>query len=359
MAIRLSVMREEWETAIELLREILVKPRFDAEVVEASRRRLLTGLGRQAGDAGRVSRRELETWHFQGHPYGRDPLQGLERIPGITRKDLRGFLTTHLVPSNMTAAVSGDLSREEAEAALEKLFSALDDHEAPERNLPVPDPGPPVLAFIHKPGQVQSQVAMALPGPRRTDPGYWKTNLLVDVFGGRDSLVFRRLRDDLGLVYSAYFHQRYKWKAGWITGFMGCKADRTAEAVEQAVALMEDLRGGVPADEFEQKRLDALNSFVFNVDNPAALTEVYARYHLRGEPLDTLEHIQEEFMDASSKDLARMARTYLDPAELRIIVVGDRSTRVAQEDGSPVNLETSLRRTAEVLGLPFETLPLR
>ncbi|MFO7783517.1 MAG: pitrilysin family protein [Desulfatiglandales bacterium] len=357
--IGLTVMREEWETAIEILGEILARPRFDPEVLEASRMRILTGLGRQAGSAGVVSRRELEIRHFLDHPYGRDPLKGLETIPGITRDDLSSFLNEYLVPSNMVAAVSGDLSREEAMAGVERLLGALKDREAPEREMDAPEPTPPVLGFIHKPGQVQSQVAMALPGPLRTDPDYWKTNLLVRILGGRDSLAFRRLRDDLGLVYSTYFYQTAKWKAGWIVGFMGCKGDGTAEAIEQAVELMEDLRREIPVDELERKRLDALNSFVFNVDNAAALTGVYAGYHLRGEPLDTLERIQEAYMEASSDDLVRLARTHLDPAKLQIIVVGDRSIQVPQEDGSRIDLETSLRNTAEALGLPFETLPLR
>lgn len=357
--IGLTVMREDWETAIEVLGEILARPRFDTEVLEASRARILTGLGRQAGSAGAVSRRELEIRHFMNHPYGRDPLKGLETIPGVTREDLFAFLNEYLVPSNMVAAVSGDLSREEALAGLERLLGVLKDREPPERELVPPKPTPPVLGFIHKPGQVQSQVAMALPGPLRTDPGYWKTNLLVSILGGSDSLVFRRLRDDLGLVYSAYFYQTYKWKAGWIVGFMGCKGDRTAEAIEQAVDLMKGLRREVPVDELERKRLDELNSFVFNVDNAAALTEVYAAYHLRGEPLNTLERIQEAYMKASSEDLVRLARTYLDPSGLQIIVVGDRSIQVPQEDGSRIDLETSLRNTAEALGLPFETLPLR
>jgi predicted Zn-dependent peptidase len=359
MQVELSVMREDWETAVELLREILSQPRFDAEVLEAYKQRLLTGLRRQAGDAGRVARRELEIQHFQGHPYGRDPLKGLETIPGIGKEDLRGFLSDYLVPANMTAAVSGDLSLEEAVAGLERLLGGLKEAAAPDRELAVPEPAPPVLAFIHKAGQVQSQVAMALPGPRRDEKGYWETNLLVEILGGRDSMVFRRLRDDLGLVYSAYFNLRYKWKAGWIIGFMGCKGDRTAEAIRQAVDLMKVLREGIPESELKQKRLDALNSFVFNVDTPAALTNVYARYKLRGEPLDTLQHIQRSYMEASRADLRLRARSYLDPDRLQIIVVGDRSIPVVREDGTRLNLEEALRQTAETLGLPFEMRPLR
>ncbi len=359
MAIDLTVMREHWDKALDVLEGILTRPRFDGEVLEAARSRILTGLSRQAGDADSVSRRELEIQHFQGHPYGRDPLMGLETIPGLTREDLSGFLRRYVVPSNMVAAVAGDLSREEAEAGLARLLASLEDDRAPERDLPDPPSTPPVLAFIHKPGQVQSQVTMALPGPRRTDPDYWKTSLLMDVFGGSDSLLYRRLRDDLGLVYAAYAYQAYKWKAGWLVGYLGCKADQTGKAVEEAAALMEDLRREVPENELEIKRLDALNSFVFNVDNPAALTSTYAAYRMRGEPLNTLDRIQEDFMEASQSDLVRLAREYLDPKKLKVVVVSDGETMVTWKDGTRITLEDSLRRTAADLGLPFRILPLR
>jgi predicted Zn-dependent peptidase len=358
-AVKLSVMREDWETALEVLEEVLARPRFDTDVLEASRNRLLIGLERQSGDAGTVSRREAEIWHFQGHPYGRDPLDGLKTIPDLTRDDLRDFLGRYVVPSNMVAAVSGDLSLEEAEAGLSRLLTTLGDGRAPERSLEDPAPSPPVLAFIHKPGQVQSQVTMALPGPRRSDPAYWKTNLLVDVFGGQDSLIYRRLRDDLGLVYAAYFYQTYKWQAGWILGFLGCKGDQTARAVKETARLMQSLQEEVPSGELEQKRLDALNSFVFNVDTPAALTSVYARYRMRGEPLDTLERIQEAFMKAEQKELPALARKYLDPGRLQVFVVGDGTVPVVQEDGSRVTLEEALQAAAEDMGLPFVTLPLQ
>ena len=359
MKIKLSMMREEWDRALDILEEVLTQPRFDDEVLEAARSRILTALSRQAGDAGTVSRRELETWHFQGHPYGRDPLMALETIPTLTKEDLRGFLNRFVVPSNMVVAVSGDLSREEAEAGVGRILASLEAHRAPERNLPDPSTTPAVLAFINKPGQVQSQVTFALPGPRRTDPDYWKTNLLMDVFGGQDSLLFRRLRDDMGFVYSAYAYSSYKWKAGWLVGYLGCKADRTGEAIQQTAALMEDLRREIPEDELETKRLDALNSFVFNVDTPAALTSAYAAYRMRGEPLDTLDRIQTDFMEATARDLVRLAREYLDPRKLQVVVVGDGDTPIPLKDGTRISLEESLRRTALALGLPFRALPLR
>ncbi len=216
-----------------------------------------------------------------------------------------------------------------------------------------------MLALVHKPGQVQSQVSLALRSVRRTHPDFWKLGLLVNLFGGGDSLLYTRLREDLGLVYAAFFTQSYKWKAGTLLGYIGCKGDKTSQALEETVKIMSALHRDVPAGELEQKRMDVLNSFVFNVDTPYELVETYGRYRMRGEPLDTLDRIQEAYIQASQKELVSLSEKFLDPRRLQIVVVGDKTTPVNQEDGKVISLEEDLKALAEKLNLPYTELPLR
>jgi zinc protease len=319
----------------------------------------MIALKRQGGDAQSVVRREGMIWHFKGHPYGHDPLLGLNTIPGISREDLTAFLRTYFVPSNMVVSIAGDIEKSKVIEGLGKFFQALPEGEAPERRLDEPAETPPVLALIHKPGQVQSQVSLALHGVRRIHPDYWKMSLLMNIFGGSESLMFTRLREDLGLVYSAGFYQTYKWKAGILAGYIGCKGDRTVEAIRETVKIMNGLRNSVPKKDFEQKRLDALNSFVFNVDTPASLVEVYGRYHMRREPLDTLDRIQDTYIGANREELEILAGNLLNPNKLQVFVVGDKMTKVRNQDGSETTLEENLKNLAVELGLPFREIPLR
>ena len=188
----------------------------------------------------------------------------------------------------------------------------------PRENWPILKKTPPVLALIHKPGQVQSQIALSLPSVKRTHPDYWKISLLTNIFGGDGSLMSKRLRDDLGLVYSAGFYETYKWSAGVLFGYIGCKGDQSVPAISETIKIMRALGQTVPQKELDQKRLDALNSFVFNVDTPADLVRVYARYYMRNEPLDTLEKIQDAFFSAKKDDLRRLAAEYLVPDKIQI-----------------------------------------
>ncbi len=357
--IHLSVLKDDWQAGLDILQEIMTRPRFDTRVLDVVKTQQITALKRQGGDAQAVAARERDIWHFKGHPYGRDPLEALQTIPGISREDLKQFLAQYFVPSNMVAAVAGDIDKAEVVSGLGQFFGALPPARAPGRELADPGKTPPVLALIHKPGQVQSQITLSLPSVKRTHPDYWKISLLMNLFGGDGSLMYKRLRDDLGLVYATGFYETYKWSAGVLFGYIGCKADQSVPAIAETIKIMRALGQNIPQKELDRKRLDALNSFVFNVDTPADLVEVYARYHLRGEPLDTLEAIQDAFFSSKKEDLRRLAAEYLDPDKIQIFLVGDKNIKVKGKQGRESTLEDMLRDLAESLGLPFVELELR
>ena len=204
----------------------------------------------------------------------------------------------------MVLSIAGDVDKSAALESLGKLFQALPRKQAPMRNLEVPAQTGPVLALIHKPGQVQSQVTLALPSVQRTNPDYWKISLLMNLFGGGDSLLYTRLREELGLVYATFFSETAKWKAGLLLGYIGSNGDTTSRAIAETVEIMSAIGKEIPSKELEQKRMDALNSFVFNVDTPLELVEAYGRYHMRQEPMDTLDRIQEAYTRPPSQSLS-------------------------------------------------------
>jgi len=357
--IGLSTLKEDWPAGLRVLKEMLSAPRFDTDIVNITKERLLTQLRRQSENAQAVAGREWARIHFKGHPYGRDPLVALETLPQIDTAMLTAFLKNHFVSSKIIAAVSGDISLDHAAGSLKAVLNVLPNQPSSDRTLQPPSETGPQLALVHKSGQVQSQVMLGLTGPVRSDPDYWKLNLLVDLFGGEDSLVYKRLRDDLGLVYSAGFFQPYRWQAGMVAGYIGCKGDQTAAAILETVKLMRDTRTSIPKGLFEINRQDALNSFVFNVDTPADLVNVYGRYALRGEPLNTLDYIQEQFISATLDDMARLAGKWLNPAKLQIVVVADKTTPVQDKSGTVITLEAALKKTANQLNLPYEEVALR
>ncbi|MBN1848932.1 MAG: insulinase family protein [Deltaproteobacteria bacterium] len=359
-SIHLSVMKEDWEKGLTILNDLLVHPKFDETVLNILKEQAIIALQRQGEDAQAVAGREWEILHFKGHPYGRDPLKALDTIPELTQDDLAGFLGRYFAPPNMVVTVAGDIEMGRLITDLDQiLFQGFSEQEAVETSLPEPKPTAPILALIHKPGQVQSQIIMGKNGIKRNHPDYWKLNLLTQILGGSDSLMYKRLRDDLGLVYASWFGQTYKWEAGILMGYIGCRADKTRQAITETVKIMGQLQSHVPQEDLDQKRLDSLNSFIFNVDTPQELVEVYGRYHMRQEPLDTLERIQDAYLASNRKEMEALAKRYLNPRQLQIVVVADKTVRVQKENGQEITLEADLQGLAKELRLPYQEIALR
>jgi predicted Zn-dependent peptidase len=143
-----------------------------------------------------------------------------------------------------------------------------------------------------------------------------------------------------------------------LIGYIGCKSDKTSEAIEETLIIMNSLKEDLPSEKLKLKRLDTLNSFVFNVDTPFQLTEVYGLYQLRQEPLNTLDTIQNAYMTASKEELETLAGKYLDPTKIQIFVVADKTTSV-KRDGKVTTLEQDLTALADRLGIPFQEVALR
>ena len=357
-AIRLSALKEEFKKGLGILEEILVSPGFDETVLNSSKEQIISALKRQAGNARSVMEREAMIWHFRGHPYGRDPLKAINTIPHITKGELIDFIKRYFVPQNMVLAVSGDIDYNKAVDLLEGFLSRITGKAPPERNIPDPPETPPVMAFINKPGQVQSQIRFVMNGVKRTDPDYWRLGFLIDILGGEDSLIYNRIREDLGIAYATWFYQTYKWKAGIIKGYIGCKPSMTAQAIKETIQIIRDLRNGIPSDKVKEKRLDILNSFVFNVDTPHELVKTYAGYYLRNEPLNTLDKIQDIYLKITPQELLGIAKKYINPKDVQIFIVGDGGIRVKHGD-STVTLIEDIKALSKEINIPFKEIPLR
>jgi predicted Zn-dependent peptidase len=168
--VHLSVMKADWQKGLNLLQAVLTRPGFDPDVLQVVKNQELVSLKRQGGDAQSVAMRESKIWHFKNHPYGRDPLVGLQTIPTVTQQDLKRFLKTYFVPGNMTVAIAGDIDRDKIIAGLKAFFQAFPKTKAPQRKLKDPAITSPVLALVNKPGQVQSQIILSLPANKRAHP---------------------------------------------------------------------------------------------------------------------------------------------------------------------------------------------
>lgn len=318
-------LKEDFDEVFALFNDVLRNPAFAEDKIELAKQQARTGIARRNDDVSGIAGRE-----FSRIIYGRDsPLSALPEyatIASIQRDDLVAWHEKYYHPNNVYLGVLGDFDPKQMRAKIEKAYA--DWKKGPETALPEIPYATDVagIYFIPKDDVTQAQIRMGHLGITMDNPDYFAVQVMNNVLsGGFASRLFSRIRSDQGLAYNvgggigASFR-----RPGAFAASMSTKSESTAEAV---ASLRKELAGMIsePATDEEIKRAkeSILNSFIFNYDTASKVLGQQMSYAYYGLPSDFLETYREKIEQVSAADVARVAKKYIRPDELAILVVGN------------------------------------
>lgn len=321
---RLTTLTENRDAAFDLLRLAVTEPRFDAEPVERIRGQILSNLRHQTQDPDTLARQALFAELFPDHPYGRR-LEGTEQtINALTAEDLRGFAARRLARDNLVIGVVGDISPAQLATALDQAFGELPQQAAPWR-LETVAPRSANTVTIIKQAFPQSTIVYAQRGPLRDDPDYYAAYVLNHILGGGGftSRLYNEVRDKRGLAYSVYSTLLPMDFAGLVLGASGTRNDRAAETVK---VIQDEWRRmaaeGPTAEELEDAKLFLTGSFPLQFSSSDRISGILTAIQLDDLGIDYLDKRNALIEGVTLEGVRRVARTLLDPAGLRFVVVG-------------------------------------
>jgi zinc protease len=172
----------------------------------------------------------------------------------------------------------------------------------------------------------QSNIWILGLGTERNNPDYYALTVMNEVFGGSfGSRLFQTVRTKLGLAYSVEgaYGAQYDHPGVFFTS-ASTKSATTVEATQAMLQQIQDLKTQ-PFTEIEVRKAkdQLLNSFVFHYDTPDKLLGEQARLEFYGYPPDFLDKYHDAIEKVTPADLERVAKKYIDPAKLAILVVGN------------------------------------
>jgi zinc protease len=247
----LTTTRGNVGPALELLADAMMNPAFKSEEVERVRKRRLGELTQQKEDPGVVS--DIVTilaLNGKDNPYAYTVLGNEASVKAITIEDLTSFWKSQATPSNAAIIVSGDFTKADLQALLEKSFGIWPKAEAPPINV-VPPTVVPRLVLVDAPGAQQTQLRAAIPGPPRHTPDYEPLLVMNEILGGAfSSRINLNLRERNGFTYGAYARMRSLAHGGWFVTGSPVRFDVTDRAVTEMVKEIKGM-SDVPVTEQE------------------------------------------------------------------------------------------------------------
>ncbi|MFQ5702284.1 MAG: insulinase family protein, partial [Acidobacteriota bacterium] len=321
-----SALKEDFPEVLDLFVDILRHPVFNQEKIEVAKNQQNSAIARRNDNPQGIMSREFSKLIYgSDSPYARTT--EYETIQNISREDLLAFHDRFVHPNRMILGVTGDFRKAEMIKTLRRKLGDWPKGPPPE---PVAasyqEKNTPGIYYVNKEDMTQSNIIMGHLGIRKDNPDIFAVAVLNEVFGGSFAArLFSNVRSSKGLAYAVRGSVNSNYDhPGTFSTWMTTKTETTAAGID---ALLEEIRaivGDKPPtpEEVPRAKESILNSFVFNFDSRSEIIDQQITYEYFGFPRDYLSRYRENIEKVTPADVARVAKKYIHPDRLSILVVG-------------------------------------
>lgn len=323
--VNVLVMKDSFELALELLSDVARRPAYDLSEIARHRQQLLSSMQVSFDDPSYIAGIVFGRLVYGQHPYGRPSTGTPDSLRRIAREDLEAFHRTHYLPNNAILAVVGDVTTQEALAGVTRVLGNWERGELPVPSLLEPPRQSRRLVVVDKPGSVQTVIRaghLALP---RAHPDFMTFDLAIKILGGEGG---NRLGGVLRTARSLTYSASADLVGRQFTGDFMAKTETRSSATAEALRLMVDEIARLQRDRVRLAELRGAQdylagNFPLSIETPNAIATQVLEAVLFGLDLDALERYPERVRAVATGDIQRVARTFLQPENLAIVLVGD------------------------------------
>ena len=315
------------DSALVLLRDIVLDPTFPEQELERLRKERLTTLMQWHDQpntiASILTNRAL---YGENHPYGETSIGTEKSIRSFTVENLKDFYHTNFLPNNSAILVVGDVKPDEIVQKLENAFGQWKSGKVVPVKLPkVEQVQTRKILLVDKPGAAQSVISIGRIGLPRETKDYYAALVMNTILGGSfTSRLNQNLRETHGYTYGAGSYFMFLTDPGPFIARSSVQTEVTDKALQEFMKELNDIRSPVTEEELARAKNYISLRYPRNfetVDEIADQLEDLIIYHLSD---DYFNKYISNIMAVSGEQVQQTADKYIVPGQVDIIIVGDR-----------------------------------
>ena len=319
------VMKDSYPLALELMADLARRPTFLQAEIDRQRQQALSALKVAAEDPDSVAGMVIDRLIYGFHPYGLPGSGTHASLTSLTRNDFVNFHQRFYVPNNALLAVVGDITADEAMKGIEKYLGDWKPGDVPPfAPIDPPDPTRRVVV-VDRPGAVQTEIRVGHLAIPRKHVEFEALNQAVKILGGEGANRLQQvLRSQRQLTYGASADlDTYKF-SGAIVAETDTQTSNTAEALRVVVDEFSRLqRERVREGELEGAQDYAVGHFPLTIETPDAIATQVLNQLFYELSIEDLPRYREKIQGVTPDDIQRVARNYVRPDRLAIVLVGN------------------------------------
>jgi zinc protease len=327
----LTTLERHLDRGLELVRDMLIRPRFEQREFDRVRDLRLNRLLQLKDMPPALADRAFTQLLYRNHPYGHLPIGSEGPLRALMIRDITTFHRRAFLPARTTVIAVGAASHEALTAAITRAFEGWTAQPAepiaePD-TYPVPAPPAARLAVVHRGGAAQSELRIGHVALARRSPDYHAALVANMILGGQFvSRINMNLREDKGYTYGVRTAFEFRRAPGPFVLHASVQADATAAALREALAEIRAIRGERPVtrQELELGRASLTRGYPRNFETADQVARAAAQLALYDLPDNYFTSFVPTVLALNEDDVTAVAARHIDPARLLTVVVGDR-----------------------------------
>jgi zinc protease len=333
MQASVSGLAEDQDVLFDVLADVVLRPRFDADEAERVRAERLASLEQAADDPGTLLGWSFAKTLYAGHRYGLPEAGTPETVARLDAAAARAFHRRVFVPGAAIVFASGDVDPQALLARVRATYGAWQGGAPPDVGPPPPAPAGRRIVVVDRPDLGQAQIGVGHGGVARDDPRRMEIQLLNSALGGGgfSSRLMARIRAAEGLTYGIYSQFVQRHRAGPFAVFTFTRVPKVGAVVGGILEELERVRREPPsAEELARVQSQRAGQFALAFETSAEVAAALVELDIYGLPRDSLDTYRRRLRAVTVEQTAEVARALIDPARASIVVVGPAEALRAQ-----------------------------
>ena len=256
---------EHLAKAVDMLSDMILCPRFDAEEMEREKNVVLEEILMAEDAPEDVVFELLSRAAFGDAPMARPVLGSKQSVAAFTPDDLRQYMKQHYCAENLLLSVAGSFDEKELLDLATRYFGEVAPSGAEDAYPAAPTRSRKKVLAASKDIE-QAHIALMFPAYGSRDERYFPLSVLNNALGGyMSSRLFQRIREQSGLAYAVYSYVQPCLDSGALAIYVGTGAAQAERLVSELLEEVRLLREkGLREDEFIRSRNQLRGSLILS-----------------------------------------------------------------------------------------------
>jgi len=316
-----KVLGQDVPLAMDLLSDLLLRPRLDPADIEKERRVVLEEIKMVEDDPDDLIHDLFAMQLWRDHPLGRPVLGFRQTLQAVGRQDVADHLRDFYQPDRVIVAAAGDLDH--ARVA-ELTWSAFGEWRG--RSIAPNGSSPVSYHTVRHEERDSAQLhlvlgADGLPYGHKDRYAFYLVNAILG--SSMSSRLFQEIREKRGLAYSIYSYQASYQDSGLLAVYAGTSAEAYPQVVDLIRAEFARLRQEpVNMEEFRRAKAQLKGNLLLGLESTSSRMTRLARTEIYFGRYFDLDEIIQGIDEVSPEAFAGLNRSLFEPDRYALTTIG-------------------------------------